>query len=54
MNTILRPASIQSLRWRLLRTVSIVSLVIWALTGLLSYLQARHEAEEFLDGHLAS
>jgi two-component system sensor histidine kinase QseC len=54
VNTILRPASIQSLRWRLLRTVSIVSLVIWALTGLLSYLQARHEAEEFLDGHLAS
>lgn len=54
MNAILRPAGIQSLRWRLLRTVSIVSLVIWALTGLLSYLQARHEAEEFLDGHLAS
>ena len=49
----LRPAGIQSLRWRLLRTVSIVALTIWALTGLLSYLQARHEAEEFLDGHLA-
>jgi two-component system sensor histidine kinase QseC len=53
MKTILRPAGIQSLRWRLLRTVSVVSLVIWALTGLLSYFQARHEAEEFLDGHLA-
>ncbi len=49
----LRPAGIQSLRWRLLRTVSIVALMIWTLTGLLSYLQARHEAEEFLDGHLA-
>ncbi len=49
----LRPAGIQSLRWRLLRTVSIVALMIWTLTGLLSYLQAHHEAEEFLDGHLA-
>ena len=48
-----RSPRVQSLRWRLLRAVCVVSLVIWGLAGVLSYLQASHEAEEFLDGHLA-
>jgi two-component system sensor histidine kinase QseC len=49
----LRPAAIPSLRGRLLWAVGAVSLGIWAITGVLSYYQARREAEEFLDGHLA-
>ncbi len=42
-----------SLRQRLLLAVSIATLLVWGLTGVFGYLQARHEAEELLDGHLA-
>jgi two-component system sensor histidine kinase QseC len=42
----------QSLRRRLLLTVSIVVLLIWSLAGVLSYGKARHEAEELMDGNL--
>lgn len=42
-----------SLRWRLLAAVCVAVLLIWLLTGALSYHMARHEAEELLDGSLA-
>ncbi len=48
-----RPARHPSLRWRLLRVVGVAALVVWSLTGLLSYQRALHEAEEMMDGHLA-
>lgn len=41
-----------SLRWRLLRVVGVAALLVWTLTGLFSYQQALHEAEEMMDGHL--
>jgi two-component system, OmpR family, sensor histidine kinase QseC len=47
------PMSTQSLRWRLLRAVCVAAVLVWTLTGVLSYTQARHEAEELMDGHLA-
>lgn len=43
----------QSLRWRLLRAVFATALLVWGLVAILSYAQARHEAEELMDGHLA-
>jgi two-component system sensor histidine kinase QseC len=43
----------QSLRWRLLRAVFATALLVWGLNAILSYTQARHEAEELMDGHLA-
>lgn len=48
-----RPGRSRSLRWRLLLAVCIVVLLIWGLTGILSYGKARHEAEELMDGNLA-
>jgi len=42
----------QSLRWRLLRTVCIAALFGLALSGVMSYWQTQHEAEELMDGHL--
>ena len=47
------PARIQSLRWRLLRAVCIAAMLLWVLTGYLSYQQGREEAEELMDGNLA-
>ena len=49
----LQCARTQSLRWRLLRTVCIAALLGLALSALMSYSQAQHEAEEMMDGHLA-
>lgn len=46
-----RPAG--SLRLRLLRLVSIATLVIWALAGALSYNQASHDVRELMDSQLA-
>ncbi len=43
----------QSLRWRLLRAVFATAFLVWGLIAILSYGQARHEAEELMDGHLA-
>lgn len=43
----------QSLRWRLLRAVCIASVLLWVLSGYLSYQQGREEAEELMDGNLA-
>ncbi|MFU8894869.1 MAG: ATP-binding protein [Gammaproteobacteria bacterium] len=51
-----RPAHVdrrKSLRWRLLAAVCAAVLLIWLLTGWLSYIMARHEAEELMDGSLA-
>ncbi|HEX5802586.1 MAG TPA: ATP-binding protein [Azospira sp.] len=42
-----------SLRWRLLRRVSLATLLIWALAAVLSYKQARHEVQELMDGQMA-
>ncbi|HOG03869.1 MAG TPA: sensor histidine kinase N-terminal domain-containing protein [Accumulibacter sp.] len=47
------PTHSQSLRWRLLRAVFATALLVWGLNAILSYTQARHEAEELMDGHLA-
>ncbi|HRD89200.1 MAG: sensor histidine kinase N-terminal domain-containing protein [Candidatus Accumulibacter sp.] len=49
----LQSVRLQSLRWRLLRTVCLASLCGLALTATMSYWQAQHEAEELMDGHLA-
>ncbi|QKS31279.1 MAG: Sensor protein QseC [Accumulibacter sp.] len=49
----LQSVRLQSLRWRLLRTVCVASLCGLALTATMSYWQAQHEAEELMDGHLA-
>ena len=48
-----KPFRSHSLRQRLLLAVSIVVLLIWGLTGILSYGKAQHEAEELMDGNLA-
>jgi hypothetical protein len=53
---VIRPAHVdrrRSLRWRLLAAVCAAVLLIWLLTGWLSYSMARHEAEELMDGSLA-
>lgn len=44
---------VRSLRWRLLGAVCAAVLLLWLLTGLLSYNRAQHEAEELMDGALA-
>lgn len=48
-----RTGRLQSLRWRLLAAVCVAVLLMWLLTGWLSYTTARHEAEELMDGSLA-
>ena len=50
---LLGPKAAHSLRQRLLRAVSIATLLAWSLTGVFSYQKAQHEAEELMDGHLA-
>ena len=47
------PARVQSLRRRLLRAVLVAALLSFALSGVLTYREAQHEAEEMMDGHLA-
>ncbi|MBI2305947.1 MAG: sensor histidine kinase N-terminal domain-containing protein [Rhodocyclales bacterium] len=42
-----------SLRWRLLRWVSLATLLIWSLAAALSYNQARREVQELMDGQMA-
>lgn len=44
--------SAYSLRWRLIRTISIVVILVWGMAGLLSYSNAQYEAEEMMDGNL--
>jgi len=44
---------LHSLRWRLLLATGMATLLVWCLAGILSYGQARKEAEELMDGHLA-
>jgi len=41
-----------SLRWRLLRWVSLATLLIWMLAAALSYRQAKHEVQELMDGQM--
>lgn len=43
----------QSLRRRLMVAIYLSVLLLWLVTGWLSYTRAQHEAEELLDGHLA-
>jgi len=47
------PRRLRSLRWRLLAAVCAAVLLLWLLTGWLSYTRAQHEAEELMDGNLA-
>lgn len=42
-----------SLRWRLLRLVTLTTLLIWGLSAALAYRQARHEVQELMDGQIA-
>ncbi|OYY95288.1 MAG: hypothetical protein B7Y41_01920 [Hydrogenophilales bacterium 28-61-23] len=42
-----------SLRARLLLTVSIATLLVWVAAGVVSYYKALHEADELMDGQLA-
>ena len=42
-----------SLRWRILLGVLIAITVAWTTVGIVAYREARHEAEELLDAHLA-
>lgn len=44
---------VRSLRWRLIAAVCGAVLLIWLVTGSVSYFKARHEAEELMDGSLA-
>lgn len=44
---------LHSLRARLLLTVSIATLLVWAAAGVVSYYKALHEADELMDGQLA-
>ena len=44
---------LRSLRARLLLTVSIATLLVWAAAGVVSYDKAQHEADELMDGQLA-
>ncbi len=48
-----RAARAPSLRRRLMAAVYISVLLLWAVTGWLSYTRAQYEAEELMDGHLA-
>ncbi|MBK8523174.1 MAG: sensor histidine kinase N-terminal domain-containing protein [Betaproteobacteria bacterium] len=43
----------RSLRWRLLRWVTLTTIVIWSLAAALSYHQARAEVQELMDGQIA-
>ena len=43
----------QSLRWRLLRSMIVATLLIWGLAATLSYRQARQEVQELMDGQIA-
>lgn len=42
----------RSLRWRLLRWVTLASLAVWVGAALLSYRAARHEVQELMDGQM--
>ena len=53
MSTLLPGVRFRSLRWRLLGSVGIASLLGLLASGVLTFWQARHEAEEMIDGHLA-
>ncbi len=50
----LRSCRMQSLRWRLLRSMTIATLLIWVLAATLSYRQARKEVQDLMDGQIAS
>ena len=49
----LAPLNARSLRWRLLRWVTLTTIVIWGLAAGLSYHQARAEVQELMDGQMA-
>ncbi|MDD5388557.1 MAG: sensor histidine kinase N-terminal domain-containing protein [Gallionellaceae bacterium] len=48
-----RAAAPASLRARLLTPLLLATLLVWGMAGVVSYLKARHEAGELLDGQLA-
>jgi two-component system sensor histidine kinase QseC len=47
-----RNPAARSLRWRLLRWVTLTTLVVWAGAAVLSYRAARHEVQELMDGQM--
>ena len=49
----LAPLNARSLRWRLLRWVTLTTIVMWGLSAGLSYAQARAEVQEMMDGKMA-
>ena len=52
-HTSLHGCRARSLRWRLLRSMMIATLLIWGLAAALSYRQARQEVRELMDGQIA-
>jgi two-component system sensor histidine kinase QseC len=53
MSGLLHGSGIGSLRWRLLRWVTIAALLTWIGAALMSYNQARHDLQELMDGQMA-
>lgn len=49
----MRALNARSLRWRLIRTISLVVLLVWGFGIYFSHSEAEHEAEELMDGNLA-
>ncbi|WP_265944434.1 ATP-binding protein [Dechloromonas sp. A34] len=49
----MRSLNASSLRWRLIRAISLVVLLVWGMGAYFSYTKAEHEAEELMDGNLA-
>lgn len=53
MTGLLHASSIGSLRWRLMRWVSVASLLTWIGAAVIGYNQARHDLQELMDGQMA-
>lgn len=53
MSGLLHTSRVGSLRWRLLRWVTVAALLTWIGAALLSYHQARHDLQELMDGQMA-
>ncbi|HRE16420.1 MAG TPA: ATP-binding protein [Rhodocyclaceae bacterium] len=51
--TVAHASSPTSLRWRLLRWVTLVTILIWVIAAVLSYRQAKVEIQELMDGQMA-
>lgn len=53
MSGLLHGSGIGSLRWRLLRWVTVAALLTWIGAALIGYSQARHDLQELMDGQMA-